>query len=115
MIVLVVNRNIHLGVTRFAIGLALTVCTCTLEAGSATWRLNPTSDIWDKAANWQPATVPYGEDDVATFGVSNTADILVGDSVNGIDANHIVAEMVFTPGASSYTFTLSPAPMTYFP
>ncbi len=35
------NRQIHSGIRRFAIGLALTVFTYTLEAGSATWNVNP--------------------------------------------------------------------------
>jgi hypothetical protein len=110
-----IDRNMPSDVKRFAAAIVLMTGICALEAGSATWRSNPTSNIWDRAANWRPATVPYGEDDVATFGISNTPDILLADSVNGIDANHIVAEMVFAPGASSYTFTLSPAPVTYFP
>src|SRR5438045_9633910 len=108
------NRNMRSNVKRFAAAIVLMASTCALQAGSATWRLNPRSNSWDTAANWRPATVPYGEGDVATFGVSNTPDILLADSINGTDADHILAEMVFSPGASSYTFTLSPAPVTSF-
>ena len=30
------------------------------QAGSATWNLNPASDLWSTASNWTPATVPNG-------------------------------------------------------
>jgi len=32
-------------------------------AGSATWKLNPTSGDWNTAANWSPSTVPNGAAD----------------------------------------------------
>ena len=36
-------------------------------AGSATWNSNPVSNDWNTAANWTPATVPNGPEDIATF------------------------------------------------
>jgi autotransporter-associated beta strand protein len=68
-----------------------------LHAASATWNLNPINSDWNTAANWTPATVPNGPDDIATFDVSNTTSILSGNvEVNGI---------VFNPGASPFTIT----------
>ena len=39
------------------------------QAGSATWNLNPASDLWSTASNWTPATVPNGPADTATFDI----------------------------------------------
>ena len=80
---------------------------CTLEAGSATWNLNPVNNHWNKVANWTPATVPYGDNDVATFGASNVTDTMLGDTPDGY-ATTIVAEISFAKGASAYTIILSP-------
>lgn len=68
-------------------------------AGSATWNLNPTSSDWNTAANWTPATVPNGPQDVATFETSNQTGISlsVSNEVNGL---------VFDPGASPFTLTV---------
>jgi len=88
---------------------------CTLQAGSATWNLSPVNNHWSKAANWTPATVPYGEGDVASFGVSSIIDVVLGDAPNGTDATNIVGDIVFSVGASAYTFTLSPTTESYFP
>jgi autotransporter-associated beta strand protein len=68
-------------------------------AGSATWKLNPTSNDWNTAANWTPAIVPNGPNDTATFDVSNTNALSISKSseVNGI---------VFNPGARTFTITL---------
>jgi autotransporter-associated beta strand protein len=84
------------------------VLTITMaEAGSATWNLNPVNNRWGKAQNWTPATVPYGENDVATFGASNVTDVMLGDTPDGY-ADNTVAEISFAGGASAYTITLSP-------
>src|SRR5205085_6810139 len=64
--------------------------------GSATWNLNPTTGDWNTAANWTPATVPNGPNDVATFGVSTITSITIPESFE-------VDSMVFNPGASSFT------------
>jgi len=71
-----------------------------LQAGSATWMLNPASSDWNIPTNWTPATVPNGPNDTATFDVSNTSNVLVGleTEVDGI---------VFNAGASPFTITVS--------
>jgi autotransporter-associated beta strand protein len=69
------------------------------RAGSATWNLNPTSNAWSSSANWTPATVPNGPDDIATFGVSNETELSVG-SVLEVDS------IVFDPGASAYSLAM---------
>jgi hypothetical protein len=74
------------------------------HAGSATWKLNPVNDDWNNTANWTPATVPNGPSDVATFASSNQTAVT-------ISANAEVAQIVFGPGASSYSITLAPAAM----
>lgn len=65
-------------------------------AGSATWKLNPTSNDWNTAANWTPETVPSESGDIATFDRSTMTDI---DFSNSIAINSIV----FEPEASAYT------------
>ena len=105
----------HSHIKRFAAAVALMAGICTLQAGSATWNLSPVNNHWSKAANWTPATVPYGEGDVASFGVSSIIDVVLGDAPNGTDATNIVGDIVFSVGASAYTFTLSPTTESYFP
>ena len=68
-------------------------------ADSATWNLNPTSNDWNTAANWTPATVPNGPADVATFAGSSTKRLRFSAAM--IE----VAEMVFNPGANSFKIT----------
>jgi hypothetical protein len=70
-------------------------------AGSATWNLNPSSNEWNTATNWTPATVPDGPSDVATFAVSNETNLFFRESVE-------LDQMVFDPGASPYTMTCNP-------
>jgi fibronectin-binding autotransporter adhesin len=96
----------HLNIKRFAAIVTMMASTCTLEAGSATWNLNPVNNHWSKAQNWTPATVPYGENDVATFGASNVTDVMLGLTPNG-DAGNILGSIVFGPGASAYTITMT--------
>ena len=94
---------------------ALTFLASTLYAGSATWNFNPVDNNWITSGNWTPATVPYGQTDVATFGASNTTQITLGDSPNGEDASNLVGSIVFNAGASPYTFTITPMYDTEFP
>jgi len=54
-----------------------------IYADSATWNLNPTSNDWNTAANWTPATVPDGPLDVATFAVSNTTGVSLAQQHRG--------------------------------
>src|SRR5262249_6264852 len=68
-------------------------------AGSATWSANPMSDDWNTAANWTPATVPDGPEDIATFGVSNQPNVTL--STTPIELN----ELDFAAGASPYVIT----------
>ena len=70
-------------------------------ADSATWSASTKSNIWNKAANWVPATVPNGPADTATFDVSSTTDLTFSalTEVNGIN---------FDAGASAYTFEVIP-------
>ncbi len=65
-------------------------------AASATWKPNPTSEDWNTAVNWNPATVPNGSGDTATFAASNRTSVTLsaGVEVNGI---------VFNPDASGFT------------
>ena len=67
----------HSDIKRFAAVVALTIAVHGVYAGSATWNLNPVNNHWNKAQNWTPATVPYGENDLATFGVLNVTDIML--------------------------------------
>jgi autotransporter-associated beta strand protein len=53
----------------------------TLQAGSATWKTNPTSDDWNTAANWTPNTVPNGPSDVATFFPTAVFDVTISAPV----------------------------------
>src|SRR5438445_7315261 len=71
-------------------------------ADSATWNANPVDSDWSNPANWTPATVPNGPNDVATFGVSSTTDISITASIE-------VNSIVFSPGASAFIITPSPA------
>ena len=75
--------------------------THAASAGSATWNLNPLTGDWNTAANWTPATVPNSSADTATFGVSNVIGI-------SLSANTEVNSIVFNPGASAFTITVSP-------
>ena len=88
--------------TRVSCAIVLTLslgALSALNAGSASWNLNPTSDDWSTAANWTPNTVPNGPDDIATFGVSNQTAVTV--STFGTEVN----EVIFNPGASAFTIT----------
>lgn len=69
------------------------------QAGSATWNVNPTSDDWNTAVNWTPNTVPDGPADVARFAGSNETDLKFSTATTE------VAEIVFTPDASSFNIT----------
>src|SRR5256885_16602451 len=66
-------------------------------AGSATWNQNPTSGDWNTPNNWTPKTVPDSTTDIATFGASDTTEVINSDGI--ID----LASLVFSPGASQYT------------
>src|SRR5262249_23873004 len=73
-------------------------------AGSATWSANPVSGDWNTAANWTPATVPNGPDDVATFSGSSITNI-------SFSGNILLSQVVFAADAAPYTIAVS-APFT---
>ncbi len=78
--------------------LAILSCALALhaQAGSATWKLDPADSNWQNAANWDPAVVPNGASDVATFGVSHQLAVVVGTDIT-------VGQITFSPGASAYS------------
>ena len=82
--------------------LLLLLVAAPASGGSATWNLNPISNNWLSATNWTPATVPSESADTATFGVSNTTDIVFGNFLYSPEINGIV----FNAGASPFTITL---------
>jgi autotransporter-associated beta strand protein len=75
----------------------------SIQAGSATWNLNPISGDWNTATNWMPNTVPNGPADTAAFGASNTINV-------SLSAATEVDSIVYSAGASA--FTISPTPGT---
>ncbi len=81
-------------------GLLLLFPNAPTYAGSAIWRVNPTSDRWNTTANWTPSTVPNAPTDVATFDVSNQASVVISGKGDTVD--HIT----FTANASPYTITI---------
>ena len=70
--------------------------TAINERQEATMNLNPTSGDWNTAANWTPATVPNGPNDVATFATSNSTTV-------SLSAETEVDSIVFASGASAFT------------
>ena len=81
----------------FAGIVALVCCNADVAlAGSATWQSNPATGDWNTPANWNPATVPNGPSDVATFAASSQTEVNVS---SGITLNAIV----FQPDASPLT------------
>ena len=107
------SARIHIGLLSSSCFLLL--ATAPAEAGSATWNLNPGNSNWATATNWTPATVPFGESDVATFGLSNITNVVCGDSPDGVYASTVVAEVIFTEGANSYTITMTPVYDVVYP
>ncbi len=73
-----------------------------LQAGSATWNLNPISGDWNDPANWTPHTVPDAPGDVATFAASNITDIVVTGDIT-------VGSIVYNTGAGAFTITANPS------
>jgi autotransporter-associated beta strand protein len=70
----------------------------TARADSATWKLAPTSEDWNTAANWSPETVPNDPTDIATFGHANTVAIFLSAQTH-VDA------IIFDPNAPAYTIS----------
>ncbi len=79
-------------------GTALAAAAWPALAQDATWLLNPGSNDFNTAANWDPATVPsFG---TGFFDVSNTTALSVSGS------STIVSGFTFNAGASNYTFSI---------
>ena len=77
---------------------AVALCSSAL-AGSATWLSSPATADWNTATNWNPATIPNGASDTATFRPSSKTAI-------GISANTQVNGVTFNSNASAYTITI---------
>jgi fibronectin-binding autotransporter adhesin len=77
------------------------------SGGSATWKLDPVNGNWNTADNWNPAVVPDGQGDVATFDVSNITDINV-TITNVVEGGTVVSGVVFNPGANVFTISIVP-------
>jgi hypothetical protein len=69
------------------------------QAGSSTWNLSPISTDWNTAANWNPATVPNGPNDIASFGFSNQPAVV-------LSANTSVSSLIYNADAISYNTTV---------
>ena len=89
-----------------ALGLGLSLSVQSAQAGSATWDLDPATNLWNTAANWTPDTVPNDPSDNATFGLSNTTGVAVSATTE-------VNQILFGSGASPFTITVNaPAVLT---
>jgi autotransporter-associated beta strand protein len=106
------ERKIRSQITRFVAMAAMMTSTCTLQAGSATWNLNPVNNRWTKAANWTPETVPYGSDNTASFAASVVTDVMLGDTPDGY-ASNVVDGISFAEDADAYTIILSTRTQSY--
>jgi autotransporter-associated beta strand protein len=104
----------NLPIGRLLAALAVVASSHILYAGSATWNLNPTSNDWNTAENWTPATIPSSETDVATFAVSNIPNVVCAKS-DAEFAHTYVGDVVFAQGASAYTITITPDFDVIFP
>ena len=79
----------------------------TARAGSATWKLAPSSEDWNTAANWIPETVPNDPADIATFGDSNTTTIF-------LSAQTHLDSIIFNPTAPAFTFSTTRQGLEFF-
>ena len=79
--------------------LLLLLAAPSLNAGSATWRLDPESNDWRNPDNWTPATVPNSPTDFATLGASNVTEISLLDSIE-------LGGLTFDSNASAFTLTI---------
>src|SRR5262249_10999950 len=73
-----------------------------VHAGSATWKVDPSTNSWNSASNWTPATVPNSPSDTATFPGSNGSAVVINSSVE-------LNALVFSSNAFPYTITLGDA------
>ncbi len=76
-------------------------------AGSATWSATPATNDWNTADNWNPATVPNAQTDIATFATSSVTQLSLSSSVS-------LGGMVFNPGADSFSLTTVVGSITFY-
>jgi len=81
------------------VGVVLILGKSTVLGGDATWNLNPIDNSWNNPLNWTPNTVP-GLGDTATFSGSDITAITFSQTT-------YIDEILFRPGASAFTFTVS--------
>jgi autotransporter-associated beta strand protein len=81
------------------VGVVLILGKSTALGSDATWNLNPIDNIWNNPLNWTPNTVP-GVGNTATFSGSDITDITFSQTA-------LVDEILFSPGASAFTLTVS--------
>ena len=103
------KQKMHINLRHFFVVIALAAGVQPLDAGDATWKLNPVNNDWNTAQNWRPQTIPDSETAVATFDVSNTTTVLCQESADRY-AQTLVGEVIFAPGASAYTIRVTPDP-----
>lgn len=89
-------------VSAFSLVASLSLVASSL-GGSAQWLNNPINSDWNETINWNPATVPNTNTDVATFDSSLLLSVAV--NVNGTQ----VEKVVFTAAAGSYTISAAPS------
>jgi hypothetical protein len=64
--------------------------------------------------NLTPASVPNGETEVATFGISNVTDVLAGGATSLQNAENDIAAIVLAADASAYTIMAMPSSDTTY-
>src|SRR5262249_3907459 len=76
---------------------AALLAATSAHAQDATWLLNPGSNTFNTASNWNPAVGPTN---TAIFGASNTTPILFQSFTTTS-----IGTLQFNPGAPAYSFT----------
>src|SRR6516164_4087158 len=83
---------------------AALLAATSARAQDATWLLNPGSNTFNTATNWNPAVVPTN---TAIFGASNTTSIFFQPFTTTS-----IGTLQFNPDAPAYIFATSPAVFT---
>src|SRR5689334_1034664 len=86
----------------FTVGALLTFGIRLVSADSI-WVVNPINNDWNTAANWNPAVVPNGPSDTASFTTSNITQISSSQTVqldgltsgSGASLYSVTADLVF--------------------
>jgi hypothetical protein len=86
----------RLSLSLLLMGVLLLFSTAGSIAQNSTWLLDPVSSDWNTNANWT-TNVPF---DTATFEVSNITQVSVSQFLTGMN------QVVFSPGASSFTISV---------